>query len=148
MPQNTPYAETRPVMYNKMIQILKRTSWSNIQIGSLNRQLIEEKLSPSVFKMTPVGCLIESECIMVWRNVNDDFLFNSHKDIAWQAVLNYLPTRAFLKRRGCSRLSLCPRIYCGEEDNKTLFVGMCLCPEGLGFYSIMVTKFVESAKRR
>ncbi len=116
MPQNTPYAETRPVMYNKMIQILKRTSWSNIQIGSLNRQLIEEKLSPSVFKMTPVGCLIESECIMVWRNVNDDFLFNSHKDIAWQAVLNYLPTGAFLKRRGCSRLSLCPRIYCGEEE--------------------------------
>ncbi len=116
MPQNTPYAETRPVMYNTIIQILKRTSWSNIQIGSLNRQLIEEKLSPAAFKMTPVGRLIESECIMVWRNVNDDFLFNSHKDIAWQAVLNCLPTRAFLKRRGCSRLSLCPRVNCGEEE--------------------------------
>ncbi len=48
--------------------------------------------------------------------MNDDFLFNPHKDIAWQAVLNGLPTRAFLKSRGCSRLSLCPTVNCGEEE--------------------------------
>ncbi len=63
MPQNTPCAEMRPVMYNKTMQLLKRTSWSNIRIGSLNRQLIEEKLSPSVFKMTPLGHLIEFNSI-------------------------------------------------------------------------------------
>ncbi len=48
--------------------------------------------------------------------MNDDFLFNPHKDIACQAVLNCLPTRAFLKSRGCSRLCLCPTVNCGEEE--------------------------------
>ncbi len=48
--------------------------------------------------------------------MNDEAKWYPHKDIAWQAVLNCLPTRAFLKSRGCSRLSLCPTVNCGEEE--------------------------------
>lgn len=115
-PQNIPHAEIRPAMYDRLLCLIKLGSWSNIPIANLNRSLIEGKLSPLLLKMTPVGKLIESECTKVWKNVNDDFLFNCHKDIAWQVVQNCLPTRVFLKKRNCTRTILCPRTNCGEEE--------------------------------
>jgi exonuclease III len=115
--QNTPHAEYRPKMYEKVLPLLRKLKASHIPIGKLNRATIQEMLYPGLERITPVGNLIESDCITVWKNVDNSFLFNSHKDIAWQVVHQCLPTRVFLKKRNCSKSSQCPKFRCGEDES-------------------------------
>ncbi len=64
-----------------------------------------------------MGKLIEDDCILVWKNVSNVFLFNSHKDIVWKVVHQCLPTLVFLKRRNCSKSSKCPKSRYGEDES-------------------------------
>lgn len=63
-----------------------------------------------------VGRLPENLCQIAWVNVNNKRLLNTHKDLAWQAILECLPTRAFLKARECTRSAQCPRMRCGGDE--------------------------------
>ncbi len=60
--------------------------------------MVQNMLCPELQRLFPAGKLIESDCIQVWKNVSNVFLFNLHKDIAWQVVHQSLPTRVFLEK--------------------------------------------------
>ncbi|MGL5599123.1 MAG: reverse transcriptase domain-containing protein, partial [Aeromonas sp.] len=116
IPQNTPYAEHRPAIYDRALSLLGKIKLTDPCIDRLNRVVVEGNLTLELTKIIPIGKFVESDCIMIWRNVNDSFLSNSHKDIAWQTVHQCLPTRIFLDRRNCSRTKLCPHFRCGDDE--------------------------------
>ena len=125
LPLNTPYAETRPELYEKANNLIKAAKFENNVVGKVNRVLVEKSLSPQTARLVPVGVLIENECVQVWKNVNCKILLNVHKDLAWSSVHNCLPTRAFLHRRGCSRNSKCPRENCNGDENVNHLLWSC-----------------------
>lgn len=121
-PLNTPRAETRPALYQRALDLWKATKLVDPPIGKIKRLKVERGLAPQFYRMVPVGTMIEKNCSQVWKNVNCKFLLNHNKDLAWKAAQNCLPTKAFLKRRRCSRNAKCPRPDCsGEENVKHLF---------------------------
>ena len=117
LPLNAPHAETRPKLYGQALKLFKSAFVGRTSVDRVTRDSVEKSLSPQLHRLAPVGTLIESECIKVWKNVNSQYLLNSHKDVAWSAVHNCIPTRAFLHRRRCSRSSICPRANCNVDEN-------------------------------
>ena len=118
LPLGTPNAEIRPKLYVFAIKLFKSTNLGTSVAGKLSREAIEKSLAPQTTRLVPVGVLIEKECLQVWKNVNCQYLLNAHKDLAWSAVHDCLPTRAFLHRRRCSRTSSkCPRAGCNTDEN-------------------------------
>lgn len=97
-----------------MIHLLKRFP-TKITPQEITRATIEEILFPTV-SMSLIGKLREIHTKLAWGNVNNKLLLNSHKDLAWQAAQECLPTRAFLKKRECTRSAQCPRKRCGEDE--------------------------------
>ena len=122
LPLDTPHAETRPEIYDKALALFRSAHLHGVAVDQVNRVTVEKALSPMTTRLVPVDTLIETECLQVWRNVNSPFLLNNHKDVAWSAVQNCLPTRAFLHGRRCSRSSKCPRATCHVDEHlKHLF---------------------------
>ena len=125
LPLNTPHAESRPELYEKAITLCKAAFAGGTSINKVNRVMVEKNLSPQTNRLVPVGILIGTECAQVWRNVNMRYLLNGHKDVAWSAVHNCLPTRAFLHARRCSRSSKCPRLNCHLDENARHLFWFC-----------------------
>lgn len=100
-PLNVPFSEQYPVIYKVVFSLLKRLP-TRITLQEITRATIEETLFPTG-SMSPIGKLRETHTKMAWGNINNKCLLNPHKDLAWQAVQECLPTRAFLKKRECTR---------------------------------------------
>lgn len=150
-PLNVPFSEQYPAIYDVVIQSLKQFS-TQITPREITRANLEEILFPTG-STSPIGKLREIHSKMAWGNVNNKLLLNSHKDLAWQAVHEVLPTRAFLKKRECTRSAQCPRRWCGEDETVRHLFWECpfaknvwgllghwlnvLCKEELTYESIM-----------
>lgn len=89
-----PFSEQYPVIYKVVIRLLKRFP-NKITSQEITRATIEEILFPTV-SMSLIEKLREIHTKMAWGNVNNKFLLNCHKNLAWQAAQECLPTRAFL----------------------------------------------------
>ena len=127
LPLGTPHAENRPALYEKALSLFKEANLKKLSVGNVNRRIVESCLSPMTTRLVPVSILTESQCIQVWENVNSPFLSNVHKDLAWKAVHRCLPTRVFLKGRGCTRSAKCPRTNCCEDENVSHLLWSCSC---------------------
>ncbi len=103
----------------------KSANLDKSQLGCINRQIVEGRLSTQSTSLVPVGTLVESQCIQVWKNVNSMFLFNYHKDLAFEAVHGCLQTRALLYRRRCFRSSARPRLNCHAEESVVQILWAC-----------------------
>ncbi len=134
-PQNKPHAESRPNIYEKVLSLLRKVRASDIPIEKINRAMVQNIFCPELQRISPVGKLIEDDCILVWKNVSNMFLFNSHKDMAWQVVHQSLPTRLFLKRRNCSKVSKCPKSRCGEDESISHLFWSCIYAKEVWFYA-------------
>lgn len=110
-----PHADTCPSIYCMVLKS-KVLGLTVIPHDKITRPKIEKCLSPQLQKLTPVGTLTEEKSKKVWSNVNSKFLTNLHKDLARQTVHECLPTKAFLERRHCSRVSVCPRLTCRADE--------------------------------
>lgn len=56
---------------------------------------------------------------------------NTQKDLAWKAVLNCLPTRQFLKKRGSSKTEICPVEGCNEIETTAHLFWECKTSKGV-----------------
>ncbi|CAJ0934779.1 unnamed protein product [Ranitomeya imitator] len=89
--------------------------------------------------VSPVSNFSWSRSKRVWRNVFGKFLANIHKDIAWMAAHQCLPTRDFQHRRGLVARAKCPRDSCREDETVLhLFWNCCFAQELWGRLGILL----------
>lgn len=68
-----PYAERRPVLYEKVLKFVKSEKGKQCLVQRLNRVIVENWLKGDSVNLVPIDILVENDCLKVWKNVNSRF---------------------------------------------------------------------------
>ncbi|KAI7809157.1 hypothetical protein IRJ41_000843 [Triplophysa rosa] len=112
----TPVSFNLPKQYNFIKKFLKKYSLEDQEVKVLTNHKSLVSLVQDREAVSPIPGLTLGEAKQVWRNVSHPALQNTHKDLAWMAAHEILPTRAVMHSRGMAKNPICPRPGCNAPE--------------------------------